>query len=123
MGDLDNDGRPDLVLNPANEPAVLLRNRYETGHHWLGIELTGRPYRDAVGARLELEVGKEKLVRSIKGGGSYLSSSDRRVIFGLGPRDKAGRLTVRWPSGKTQSWDGLGIDRYWKLTEGEEQAR
>src|SRR5207248_229763 len=56
LGDLDNDGRTDIVLNPMNEPVVLLRNRHETGHHWLGIELIGQPYRDAVGARLELEV-------------------------------------------------------------------
>jgi hypothetical protein len=123
VGDLDNDGRPDLVLNPVNEPAVLLRNRHETGHHWLGVELTGRPYRDAVGARLELEVNGQKLVRVVKGGGSYLSSGDRRVLFGLGPSDKAGRLTVRWPSGKTQTWEGLAVDRYWKLQEGEAQAR
>jgi hypothetical protein len=123
IGDLDNDGRPDLVLNPMNEPAVLLRNRHETSHHWLGIELIGRPYRDAVGARLELEVDGQKLVRAVKGGGSYLSSGDRRVIFGLGPRKEVGTLTVRWPAGKTQIWKGLAVDRYWKLRQGEEQAQ
>jgi hypothetical protein len=120
LGDLDNDGRTDIVLNPMNEPAVVLRNRHDTGHHWLGVQLIGRPYRDAVGARLELEAGGEKLVRVVKGGGSYLSSGDRRVIFGLGPLDKVGRLTVRWPSGKTQTWEGLALDRYWQLREGEE---
>jgi hypothetical protein len=122
LGDLDNDGRTDLVLNPMNEPVVLLRNRHESGHHWLGVELIGRPYRDAVGARLELEVGGRKLVRWIKGGGSYLSSGDRRVIFGLGASDQVDRLTVRWPAGRTQSWEGLAVDRYWKIREGEEQA-
>jgi hypothetical protein len=121
LGDLDNDGRTDIVLNPTNEPAVLLRNRHETGHHWLGVRLTGRPYHDAVGARLELEVGGDKLVRAVKGGGSYLSSGDPRVLFGLGSHDWAGRLTVRWPSGKTQAWDGLAVDRYWELHEGEER--
>jgi hypothetical protein len=121
LGDLDNDGRVDLVLNPMNEPAVVLRNRHDAGHHWLGVELVGRPYRDAVGARLELEVGGRKLVRAVKGGGSYLSSGDRRVIFGLGSRDRIDRLTVRWPSGKTQTWKGLAVDRYWKLREGQEK--
>ena len=107
-----------------NEPVVVLRNRHETGHHWLGVQVVGRPYRDAVGARLELQLADgEKLVRVIKGGGSYLSSGDRRVLFGLGPRDKVARLTIRWPSGKTQSWEGLAVDRYWKLTEGEEKAQ
>jgi hypothetical protein len=122
LGDLDNDGRTDIVLNPMNEPAVLLRNRHATGRHWLGVELIGRPYRDAVGARLALEVGGRTLVRAVKGGGSYLSSGDRRVLFGLGRRDRVGRLTVRWPSGKTQTWGGLAVDLYWRLQEGEERA-
>jgi hypothetical protein len=123
VGDLDNDGRADIVLNPINEPAVVLHNRHDSGHHWLGVALVGRPYRDAVGARLELEVGGRTLVRAAKGGGSYLSSGDRRVIFGLGPAAAVGCLSVRWPSGKTQTWQGLAVDRYWALTEGEAQAR
>src|SRR5260221_286387 len=117
LGDLNNRGGTDLVLNQMNEPVVILRNRHETAHHWLGVELTGKPYRDAVGARLELEVGGQKLVRAIKGGGSYLSANDRRVIFGLGDSAQVGRLTVRWPSGKTQIWDNLAVDRYWKFNE------
>ncbi len=121
LGDLDNDGRIDIVLNPVNESAVVLRNRHDAGHHWLGVALVGRAYHDAVGARVELEVGGETLVRAVKGGGSYLSSSDRRVIFGLGARDAVGTVKVRWPSGKTQTWDGLAVDRYWTLTEGEEK--
>jgi hypothetical protein len=124
LGDLDNRGRIDIVSIPTNEPAVVLRNRHETGHHWLGVQVVGRPYRDAVGARLDLELADgEKLMRVVKGGGSYLSSGDRRVLFGLGSRDKVARLTIRWPSGKTQSWEGLAVDRYWKLTEGEEAAQ
>jgi predicted Zn-dependent protease len=119
LGDLDNDGRIDMVLNPMNERAVLLRNRYDSGHHWLGIQLIGRPYRDAVGARLELEVNGQTLLRTIKGGGSYLSSGDRRVVFGLGSHSRVGRLTVHWPSGSKESWDGLAVDRYWRLHEGE----
>jgi hypothetical protein len=56
----------------------------------------------------------------IKGGGSYLSASDRRVLFGLGKSDKVGRLTVTWPSGqpRTQTWENLAIDRYHKLEQG-----
>lgn len=121
LGDLDNDGRTDLVLNPMNEPAVVLQNRYQADHHWLGLELIRQRRRDAVGARLELETDKGKLVRAVKGGGSYLSSSDRRILFGLGSHERVGRLTVRWPSGKSQTWTGLAVDRYWKLREGEER--
>ena len=122
LGDLDNDGRTDIVLNPMNEPVVLLRNHLDNGNHWLGVQLVGRPGRDAVGARLELECAGQKLVRAIKGGGSYLSSNDRRVVFGMGASGQAGRLTVRWPSGKNQAWPGLAIDRYWTLVEGDPQA-
>jgi hypothetical protein len=122
LGDLDNDGRIDLVLNPTNEPVVLLRNRHATGNHWLGVELAGQSYRDAVGARVELEVAGRKLLRVVKGGGSYLSSGDRRILFGLGQNNQVGRLTVRWPSGKTQVWSDLTADRYWKLKEGEPKA-
>ena len=60
-------------------------------------------------------------MRMIKGGGSYLSASDRRVLFGLGKSDKVSRLTVTWPSGqpRTQTWENLTIDRYHKLLQGE----
>ena len=95
----------------------------ENGNHWLGIRLVGHPYRDAVGAKLTLEVGDQKLMREIKGGGSYLSAHDPRVVFGLGSEQKAGKLTVRWPSGRMQSWDHLQIDRYWRLEEGKTEAQ
>jgi hypothetical protein len=119
FGDLDNDGRTDIVISHVNEPVVLLQNSLRNGNHWLGIELVGKPYRDAVGAKLVLEVGDQKLMRMIKGGGSYLSASDRRVLFGLGKSDKVGRLTVTWPSGqpRTQTWENLAIDRYHKLVQ------
>jgi hypothetical protein len=119
FGDLDNDGRIDLVISHTNSPVSLLRNVVE-GNHWLGVALKGRADRDAVGARLPLEVKGQKLVRAIKGGGSYLSASDRRVVFGLGAADRAFRLTVRWPSGQEQTWpaEALGVGRYVTLQEG-----
>jgi hypothetical protein len=123
VGDLDNDGRPDLVITAINEPAAVLRNVGATGHHWLGIELIGRDRRDIVGARVILELAGRKLTRFAKGGGSYLSSGDRRILFGLGTSEKIGRLTVVWPWGQEQHWDGLTIDRYWRLVEGEAIAR
>jgi hypothetical protein len=118
LGDLDNDGRIDLVISHLNGPVVLLRNVAQSGNHWLGVELVGRQNRDVVGARLALEVAGRRLTRFAQGGGSYLSSSDRRHVFGLGQADRVGRLTVTWPHGKTESWEGLGTDRYWRLVEG-----
>jgi RNA polymerase sigma factor (sigma-70 family) len=120
VGDLDNDGRPDLVICNLNEPVAVLRNVAETGHHWLGVELIGKGRADVVGARVTLEVGGRKLTRFATGGGSYLSSGDRRLLFGLGKADKAGRLTVDWPRGtpRTETWDNLAPDRYHRLTQG-----
>jgi hypothetical protein len=121
VGDLDNDGRPDLVISHVNEPVVLLRNQAAEDNHWLGIELARPGHVDVVGARLILEVGGRNLTRFAKGGGSYLSSGDRRHLFGLGTARTVGRLTVQWPAGepRTQQWEGLGVDRYYRLTQGD----
>lgn len=122
LGDLDNDGRTDVIVGHLNEPAVVLRNRLDNGNHWLGIELRGERYRDLVGAKLTLDVDGQILTRWVKGGGSYLSAHDHRLVFGLGKQHQPGQLTVRWPGGKTQTWNGLAADRYWRLTEGERDA-
>jgi hypothetical protein len=118
IGDLDNDGRPDLVISHVNEPVVLLRNEAIPQRHWLGVELYDKDHRDLVGAKLTLESGKRRLTRFAKGGGSYLSSGDRRHLFGLGD-GSAERLTVTWTWGTVESWEGLKVDRYWRVTSGE----
>jgi hypothetical protein len=118
IGDLDNDGYPDLVVSHLNEPIALLRNDANRSHHWFGVELIGRGRRDIVGARAVLQIENRRLTRFAKGGGSYLSSGDRRLLFGLGTSEKAGQLTVVWPYGRTERWDGLAIDRYHRIREG-----
>ncbi len=123
FGDLDNDGRTDMVVSHCNEPVALLRNTHADDNHWLGFRVVGSTNRDAVGAVLTLEVQGSNLTRCVKGGGSYLSCNDPRAVFGLGRAAKADRLTIRWPSGRRQTWDGarLGINRYLLLTEGDDE--
>jgi hypothetical protein len=123
LGDLDNDGRTDLVISHLNEPAVLLRNVADVGNHWLGLKLVGKERRDVVGAKVVVEVGGRQQTRFAKGGGSYLSSCDRRLLFGLGKAEKVENVTVHWPGGTKQRWAGeqLKTDRYWQLVEGKEQ--
>jgi hypothetical protein len=118
LGDLDNDGRVDLVISHLNEPVTLLRNESTVENHWLGVELIGKDHADVVGARLTLECQDRKLTRFARGGGSYASSSDRRHVFGLGRSTRVGRLTVVWPNGERQQWDDLAVDRYHRLIQG-----
>jgi hypothetical protein len=119
IGDLDNDGRPDLVISHVNEPVTVLRNEASPDHHWLGVEVAEKSHRDLVGTKVTLEVNGRLLTRFLTGGGSYLSSGDRRMHFGLQSAEKVGRLTVFWPTGQTQSWDGLEVDCYWRVSAGE----
>jgi hypothetical protein len=121
IGDLDNDGRPDVVISHVEEPVTILRNVAETGNHWLGIKLATRDRRLPVGARLTLEVDGRKLTRYAKGGGSYLSAGDARHLFGLGKAIRSGKLTVEWPSGmpRREYWENLAVDQYHTIIQGD----
>jgi enediyne biosynthesis protein E4 len=126
LGDLDNDGKVDLVVSHMNERVAILRNVAEPpagkAYHWLGVELAGKDHADIVGARVILESGGRKQTRFAKGGGSYASSGDRRHVFGLGEQTTVDRLTVIWPDGTRKEWRGLAPDRYYRLTQGRPDA-
>jgi enediyne biosynthesis protein E4 len=122
IGDIDNDGKPDLVISHVNEPVSVLRNVAEAGNHWLGLRLEGKAHRDIVGAKIVVEVDGKKLTGFSKGGSSYLSARDPRLLFGLGKATKIDKVTVTWPwTSVSQAWDGRTFSRtdaYWKLIEG-----
>jgi hypothetical protein len=121
VGDLDNDGWPDLVISHNDTPVVLLRNEAATAApaRWLGVQLVGSDRRDVVGSTVVVETNRRRLTRFAKGGGGYLSSSDRRILFGLGETEELRRVTVRWSWGQTQTWDDVAPNRYWELREGD----
>jgi hypothetical protein len=75
-----------------------------------------------VGARVVVTVDGKEQTRHARGGASYLSAHDPRLLFGLGKADRVGKVTVVWPSGKEQEWKGeqFKTDRYWILTEGKD---
>jgi hypothetical protein len=123
LGDLDNDGKIDLVVSHMNEPVAVLRNVAPPGNHWLGVDLVGKDHADVIGARVLLEAGGRKQFRFARSGGSYASSSDRRLMFGLGAAERIDTLAVLWPDGRRQEWTGLGVDRYHVLIQGEKEAR
>jgi hypothetical protein len=125
LGDLDNDGKIDLIFCNLNEPVAVLRNIADTGvNHWLGIELAGKKGRDIVGSRVVLDSGGRQQARFATGGGSYASSGDRRLVFGLGPDKGEGlKLTVYWSWGKEEQFKVPAVDRYCRLEEGTGEAK
>ena len=101
LGDLDNDGATDMVVANMNEPAAVLKNIAcgSNGLHWAGFSLAKPDKGDVTGARVEVVAGGRSQFRFAKGGGSYASSPDRRLVVGLGTGDKIDRVTVRGPGG------------------------
>src|SRR2546428_10221893 len=96
FGDLDNDGRIDIVINNHDERPTLLRNVAQAGH-WLSIALTGTAGvpRDGIGAVVTLEAGAQRLRRDVVRCGSYCSQTDLRGPFGLGPTTTIARIVAR----------------------------
>ena len=121
IGDLDNDGWPDVVVSHTNSPVAILRNEAAAAndHRWIGFKLTGQQNRDIVGSTVTVETEKGQSTQFVKGGGSYLSARDPRLLFGLGPEQRVRRVTVRWSWGETQTWPNPAIGRYHELREGE----
>ena len=118
-GDLDNDGRGDLVIVHRGSPASVLRNLTEGGH-WLGIQLVGtNSGRTPIGAQVTIEAGGRRNVRWLTSGTSYLASGDPRLWFGLGSAETLDRVEIRWPSGLEQSFVNLTPNRLYLLREGE----
>ena len=120
FGDLDNDGKIDLVVSHLNEPVTILRNVAPTeGRRWVGVWLVGEKNADIVGARVVVETASGKQTRFAKGGASYASTNDPRFVFGLGDDATIRTTTVYWPSGKVQEVAGLEPGAYWRVAEGE----
>lgn len=121
IGDFDNDGDSDVVFTRLGDRPVLLRNQKGQSNAWIGFDLQGTASnRDAIGARLSLANGKNTLSRWVAGGGSFLASHDKRVVFGLGqePVPKSLSVEIEWPSNRVQKVFGLSPNRYHRIVEG-----
>ena len=120
FGDLFNDGKIDVVINPVDGPPVLLRNVNPDRHHWVELALVGGPKspRDATCATVYLSANGMRQRQDVLSSGSYISSNDRRLHFGLGDAADAGTAEIHWPSGAKETVKLPAEDRIFTITEG-----
>ena len=117
-GDIDNDGRVDAVVSTNDGPAHVIRNETKTANHWLTLRLVGhKSNRDAIGAAVKIVTAKGAQYGTVTTAGSYLSSSDKRVHFGLGSEIKAAAIEIRWPSGIRQTLKDVQADQILPIDE------
>jgi len=121
FGDLFNDGRIDVVVNELDRLPALFRNVASTnGAHWVALRLIGgaKSPRDAVGATVYVRAGALRLREDVLSGGSYASSNDQRVHFGLGRCSTVDQVEIHWPSGKVEKLALPRVDRFYTVEEG-----
>jgi hypothetical protein len=127
FGDLFNNGKIDVVINPVDGPPVLLKNVNPDHHHWVELKLVGgtdpktgrKSPRDAVGATVYLNANGMRQREDVMSGGSYISSNDQRAHFGLGDATDAGTAEIHWPSGQVEKVKLQAEDRIFTITEGQ----
>jgi hypothetical protein len=120
FGDLFNDGHIDVVINSVDSTPTLLRNVVKNSNHWVTLKLVGGPKspRDAIGAKGFVTAGGFRQRGDVISGGSYASSSDQRLHFGLGTATKVDKVEIRWPSGLQEQITLPEVDRIYTVVEG-----
>jgi hypothetical protein len=117
-GDIDNDGRTDVVVTANDGLVRVLHNETPTSNHWLILQLIGQiSNRDGIGARVKVVAAGGDQYATATTTGSYESSSDKRVHFGLGPSTSVERIEIRWPSGVRQVLTNVKADQILSVTE------
>ncbi len=120
FGDLFNDGKIDVVINSLGTTPVLLRNVNADNHHWVELKLVGgaKSPRDAVGAAVYLTANGMRQRADVLSGGSYISSNDQRVHFGIGDATTVKEVEIHWPSGAVEKLQLPNVDRIYTVREG-----
>ncbi len=122
--DFDRDGDLDLVLKSRNAPQVRIwRNDFPSPGTRVQIHLVGvTSNRQAIGARVTLNAGGRPRVKEVCAGSGFVSQNTSLLHFGLGDARSVERLEVRWPSGKTQTFRALAVNRRYRIVEGSEKV-
>jgi enediyne biosynthesis protein E4 len=121
VGDLFNRGVLDVVIENLTGGPMILEAKSDRANHWVSFQLEGGPSnRLALNARVLATAGKLQQMGEVRSGGSYLSQSDLRIHFGLGPSASIEQVEVVWPDGKKQAFHDVAADRFYKLKEGGE---
>ena len=107
VADFDNDGDLDIVVSDSGGSPLLLRNDGGNRNHWIALRARGRESnRFGIGAKVRVTAAGRTQMREINPYGSYLSTSDTSLYFGLGATTLA-RIEIEWPGGKKQAIDGV----------------
>lgn len=118
VGDLDNDGLLEIVVNNMNDTPSLLKNRGEA-QNWILIKTVGKKSnRNGLGSRVTVVSGSLKQIDEVRSGGSYVSQNDLRLHFGIGDAAKVDRAEVSWPSGLKEVFENLKANQIAVLEEG-----
>jgi Tfp pilus assembly protein PilF/peroxiredoxin len=124
--DYDGDGDPDLVvLAPRSSPQLrLFRNDYADRHAVLAVRLVGtKSNRDAIGTRVTVETDQLRVTRVVQAGSGFISQHSKELLFGLGQSQDIRKVTVAWPSGLSQTLQGLPLNHRVWIEEGSDAVR
>ena len=124
FGDLDNDGDTDILISNNSGPARLYSNQIGSRQHWLGITLqTAEQSTPTLQCRIDVELPDSRtLTRTPRTDGSYLSTNDPRVLFGMGNASDNVALRIYWRDGSVELFNEIQVDQYVTLVKGEGTA-
>lgn len=122
VGDLDGDGRPDLVINNIDAKPAILRNVFVSTGHWLNLRLVGdvskKSPKDAIGSIVSLTTGKVRQRMDVVSGAIYCSQNDPTVHFGLGSATKVDKLEIQWPNGTLETFNIPAVNKTYTIVQG-----